>query len=61
MFSQVGTLYYIAPEILKKEPYGKECDLWSLGVITFILVTGIPPFNDVNERVIESKVPHTLN
>lgn len=45
--TQVGTPYYISPQILKGE-YGKECDMWSLGVVTFILLTGFPPFKSNN-------------
>lgn len=40
----IGTPYYIAPEVLNGN-YGKECDLWSLGVIAYIIMSGIPPFN----------------
>ena len=44
MTTGVGTPYYISPEILKSQPYGPECDAWSIGVITYIIVSGIPPF-----------------
>ncbi|KAK2956862.1 putative serine/threonine protein kinase [Blattamonas nauphoetae] len=43
-FSTVGTPDYIAPEILRKEPYGMSCDWWSLGAILFEMVIGYPPF-----------------
>lgn len=42
--SMVGTLGYKAPEIFKSEPYSTKCDMWALGVITYILLCGFPPF-----------------
>ena len=39
-----GTPAYIAPEILNLDKYGKECDFWSIGVLTYILLSGAEPF-----------------
>jgi len=44
MTEKVGTPYYTAPEILRGDGYGPECDMWSIGVIAYILLTGSPPF-----------------
>ena len=41
---KLGTPYYIAPEVLNKS-YNSKCDIWSCGVITYILLSGMPPFN----------------
>jgi calcium-dependent protein kinase len=40
----LGTPYYIAPEVIDGE-YNEKCDIWSIGVIMFILLGGSPPFN----------------
>ena len=39
----------IAPEVLKKS-YDEKCDMWSIGVIAFILLSGSPPFGGRNEK-----------
>jgi serine/threonine protein kinase len=46
MYSAVGTIGYMAPEILNGEPYTEAVDLWSLGVLMYILLSGRPPFYD---------------
>ena len=45
----IGTSYYIAPEVLKLD-YDARCDIWSAGVILYILVTAAPPFDGQNDK-----------
>jgi serine/threonine protein kinase len=47
-----GTLSYVAPEVLLQKPYGKEVDLWSLGVITYLLLCKVLPFDDDEDKEI---------
>lgn len=53
--SLVGTPYYIAPEVIKGS-YDEKCDVWSCGVILYLLLCGIPPFVGHNEKEIMRKV-----
>jgi calcium-dependent protein kinase len=52
---KLGTPYYIAPEVLNKK-YNEKCDLWSIGVITYIVLSGMPPFNGNTDQEIMKKV-----
>lgn len=54
--TQCGTPGYVAPEILSTQPYGKAVDMWSIGVITYILLGGYPPFHDDNQKVLFAKI-----
>jgi calcium-dependent protein kinase len=51
----VGTSYYVAPEVLLHD-YDQQCDMWSIGVVLFILLTGRPPFNGSDDKEIVRKV-----
>jgi serine/threonine protein kinase len=55
MSAVVGTPYYIAPEVLDKK-YDKACDLWSVGIVAYILLCGYPPFNGANNEEVYDAV-----
>jgi calcium-dependent protein kinase len=49
MKGKIGTTMYMAPEILKNEPYDEKIDIWSAGVVLFNMMTGCEPFAQGNE------------
>eukprot|EP00128_Syssomonas_multiformis_P016254 Colp12_sorted_trinity150504_noHs@10739 len=51
-----GTPNYVAPEVLRQQGYGKPIDMWSIGVISYILLCGYPPFYDENDAVLFQKI-----
>lgn len=55
-YSTVGTLDYMAPEVLLKKGYGMECDWWSLGAIMYEMLVGYPPFCSEDPRITCRKI-----
>ena len=57
-----GSIYYLAPEIISKNrTYTEKCDIWSCGIIMYILLTGRPPFNgatdeDVLKNILKNQI-----
>jgi calcium/calmodulin-dependent protein kinase I len=50
-----GTFGYSAPEILKKEAYGRSVDMWSIGIVAYSTITGKLPIYDSDHRVVYNK------
>jgi len=54
MNNPVGTAYYMSPELLKGK-YDRSCDIWSIGIVAYILLCGYPPFNgDTDKDIFDS-------
>ena len=52
---QVGSPSYVAPEVLHLD-YSRSCDMWSVGVIMYILLCGDPPFYAASDKEIMNEV-----
>ena len=55
MNRKIGSSYYMAPEVLRKN-YTEKCDMWSVGVILYILLSRYPPFNGKNDEEIYENI-----
>eukprot|EP00579_Thalassiosira_antarctica_P016349 CAMPEP_0201946586 /NCGR_PEP_ID=MMETSP0903-20130614/54496_1 /ASSEMBLY_ACC=CAM_ASM_000552 /TAXON_ID=420261 /ORGANISM="Thalassiosira antarctica, Strain CCMP982" /LENGTH=390 /DNA_ID=CAMNT_0048489689 /DNA_START=295 /DNA_END=1462 /DNA_ORIENTATION=- len=55
MTNQVGTLYYMSPGVLQGK-YDRSCDLWSIGIVSYILLCGYPPFNGSSDYEIHDAI-----
>ena len=55
---QVGSIFYTAPEIIKKLPYNEKCDLWSLGITLYEIYFGELPYG---KKVSDSKILYLIN
>ena len=49
MRTSCGTIDFMAPEVIEVESYDSSCDIWSIGVIAFFMLSGTPPFTGVDE------------
>ncbi|PTU21645.1 hypothetical protein P175DRAFT_0500525 [Aspergillus ochraceoroseus IBT 24754] len=54
--SSLGTIEYMAPEVVQGKSYGKACDWWSLGALGYDLLTGSPPFKANNHAKLQEKI-----
>jgi cGMP-dependent protein kinase len=59
-FSRVGTVFYLAPEVIRGAGYGMEVDIWGLGVLIFELVCGELPFGDSEQNQDDDDVDDSI-
>jgi calcium-dependent protein kinase len=52
----LGSPLYMAPEIIREEPYDEKVDIWSVGTIAYILLSGRPPFAGKSKPEIFSSI-----
>lgn len=58
MMTSCGTLLYVAPEVIssKRRGYTTKCDMWSLGVMLYVMLCGYPPFEDESTSMLHRKI-----
>ena len=54
--TQIGTPYYVSPELWKNKPYNAKSDIWALGCLLYEMITGKPPFDSNDMRGLACKV-----
>ena len=54
--TQIGTPYYVSPELWKNKPYNAKSDIWALGCLLYEMITGKPPFDSNDMRGLARKV-----
>ena len=58
MHGVFGTSYYVAPEVIEGS-YSEKCDVWSVGIVLYILLSGEPPFNGTTDIEIVERIKET--